>query len=150
MQYLARHLKWPALGIGSVVVIGLAIANIGATQPLNLQSVTARTLGASGWQLTQPGPLERPTIQADAARRVVLSQFPGAQVRETVLAHVYNNHVVPNLDRMVWVVSIVPAGGIHGNPPPGGAPIQGSYFLVFVDASTGQLLMATSGGEVSS
>jgi hypothetical protein len=144
-----RHWK----GFGLIVVIVLvslvAVLNIAAAQPANLQSVSSGTLGASGWQLTQPGLLEGPTVSGDAARNTVLAAFPGAQARETVLVHVYNQNVVPTLDRLVWVVSIVPLGGIHSNPPPGMPPIRGSYFLVFVDAATGKLLMTTSGGEAS-
>jgi hypothetical protein len=114
-----------------------------------LSSVSAATLGASGWQLTQPGLLETPSISATAARSTVLQEFPGAQLRETVLAHVHNDNLVPALDRLVWVASIVPQGGIQSSGPIGSAPMQGTYFLVFIDAATGRFVMATSGGEAS-
>jgi hypothetical protein len=147
---LIRYWK-ASLGIGvtSVALVLVATSNLAGTQSVALASVSAKTLGVSGWQLTQPGTMETATISREAAVQAVSSAFPGAQVREVAIAHVHNDHIVPTLDRLLWVVSILPPGGIQSKPPSGFSPTKGTYFLVFVDPATGQILMTTSGGEVA-
>jgi hypothetical protein len=122
----------------------LAKANLlGAaeTSP-SLQSVTSRTLAASGLTLSPAS--GAPTISADDAAKVALTYYSGSQVRERVLAVVHDTHIQPNLDRLCWVVSITPPGGIWSYDH----RIAGTYQLLMIDAATGKYIFGTKGGEV--
>src|SRR4051812_22241352 len=142
-----KRSQWLGLALLVCFISVAVIVNIAAEQPVVLQSVTPGTLGASGWQLSSPGLFESATVSAQSARDVALESYPGAEVREVKLVHARNDHLSPTLDRLVWVVSIVPVGGILSHGPPGAQRVQGSYFLVFVDAATRQFIVAEAGGE---
>lgn len=127
--------------------IAVSITALAAPAPPTLTTVTTQTLAASGVTLGVP---EVPaTVSRDAAIQVATAALPGSQSREVVLAQVHNDHLAPVLDRLAWVVSIMPPGGIYSSSArPGGQALQGSYLLVFVDAQTGAFIYATRGGEI--
>jgi hypothetical protein len=144
------------LSIIGLLVSLLSAATLGASrtlqahgnsQPLTLQSVTTRTLGASGVTLAPPA--GNPDVSADDASRVALQYFPGAQIRERVLARFQDRYTNPPLDTNGWIVSVVPHGGIYSaSGGLGGNRLPGTYHLLVIDAQTGQLVLGISGGEV--
>ncbi len=146
----SRHLRiLAASGLAaSTIAAGITARGFASGPSPALSSVTTRTLLADNVTLSPP--LGDPTVSRTAAATVATAAFPGAAVREEVLARVRNTHLSPPLDDSCWVVSIMPAGGIWSPSAggPGGKRMRGTYFLVFVDASTGRFIYATSGGEV--
>lgn len=107
-----------------------------------LQSVTSRTLAASG-VILQPS-AEAPMIGSDQAVSTIQNYFPNAQVRERLLARVEDTHVHPSIDGLFWVLSIVPHDGIYSFD----RRMTGTYQLVFINASTGMYTFGLSGGEI--
>jgi hypothetical protein len=120
-------------------VAGVSRATAGSVGP-ELQSVSAHRLAEDGMNLLPPN--GAPSVTAAEAQATALQRFPQSQVRERVLAVVNDSHVHPAIDRLCWIVSIVPPGGIWSY----GHHIQGTYDLLFIDAKSGQLFFGTQGG----
>lgn len=127
-----------ALG-GGLFTVRAAGSSTGPT----LSAVSAQTLAAEGIALMSPS--TSATVTESAAIETAESQFPGAQDREAVLAQVRDDHQVPALDRLCWVVSLVPPVGTESIGPPGSTPQPASYFVVFIDAQTGAFVFGTAG-----
>jgi hypothetical protein len=111
----------------------------------SLSAVSAQTLAAGG--ITLSNPTVSATVNKAAAVGVAQNQFPGAQVREAVLAQVRDDHQAPPLDRLCWIVSLVPPAGVGSVGPSGNTSSPASYLLVFIDARTGAFVFGIAGNE---
>lgn len=138
-----------AVALVAVAVVAAMHAAAGPTPPdVTLNSVDADTLAKDGIRLRPPlggAKLDR----ADAAA-LASKMFPDAAIRETLLAEFEDGHAVRPFSRRSWVVSIEPAGGIRfpsSGPAETGSklPPTGTYFLIFLDADTGDLIEGTIG-----
>lgn len=142
MGMVATSSSWGARGI-------LAVTPSGPT----LTTVSSATLAAEGVSLSAPS-TQTPAISAAQADSVAEnSVVPNATVREHILADLTDSTKPDIADRLVWVVSVMPPGGVWSVGGPGsGAPSRqpGTYMLVFVDAQTGEFLYGVSGGEIRS
>lgn len=117
----------------------------GAFVPMT--SVSSATLAANGVELLVPS--SGAAVSADQAAAVALRYYAGATVRERVLARVQDEHVHPALDRLCWVLSIVPRGGIFSASGGGhGVQLPGTFRLFIVDAESGAPLLGIAGGTV--
>lgn len=121
---------------------------------ITLNSVSSDELMARGISLAQLDSSQEAsvTVSSSAAVEDALQEYPGSSVVENVQASVTDSFV-PAVDGCVcWIVSIVPPGGIH--PVGGGpanateSPITGTYFLVFIDATSGVFRFGASGVDV--
>ena len=77
--------------------------------------------------------------------------MPGSAIRETVLADFSDTHHVPAIHALAWVISLADASGFRphpAGPARGGAVVQPSYLVVFIDAGTGEFIMAANGGRL--
>jgi hypothetical protein len=114
-----------------------------------LNSVSAATLAEAGIQLRAP--TTSAVISQAAAQQTALQAFPGTStVRETVLADFSDTDHVPAINALAWAISLtVPSGykPASAGPPPGHPGMRVSYLVVFIDATTGKFIMATSGGQ---
>ena len=105
-----------------------------------LQSVTMHRLAEDGISLGVPK--SAPTVSGNDAHATALQSFPGSQVRERVLALVTDDRVQPAIKRLCWGVSIVPPQGIWSS----NHQVQGTYDLLFIDATSGKYFFGTKGG----
>jgi hypothetical protein len=148
-RILEEEPKWAVVVI---TALGATLANCGQLRPSKpvLNSVSASTLAEAGIQLRAPS--GSAAIRQATAQQTALQAFPGTStVRETVLADLSNTHHVPAINTLVWAVSLtVPSGfcPASAGPPPGNRGMRVSYLVVFIDAATGEFIMATSGGQL--
>lgn len=83
------------------------------------------------------GTIEKPRVGETQARQAMVTApgGRGATVREVVLARVYNPNTPTLRDHLCWIFSVI--------PPHGGAVVpHDAYWLIYVDAETGKVLMA--------
>jgi hypothetical protein len=135
------------LAVGSAVGWKM-VENAGASAGTPaLTTAPAKVLANGGISLRLPARASRVSEQraAELARR----QFPGATVREEVLAQVHDQVPVPAVDCLCWAVSIMPASGIWAS---GGKPnstrLRLDYDIVLINADTGGFVEAIRGGKV--
>lgn len=105
--------------------------------PPSLNGVSAENLAL--FRITLQTPHESAAVTQEAAVHTALSHFPGSQLRDDVLAHALKPYRLPATGRLCWVVSITPPMATVSGPP-GSKEIPVRYFLVFIDAQTGQFL----------
>ncbi|TMF19158.1 MAG: hypothetical protein E6I31_14160 [Chloroflexi bacterium] len=72
-------------------------------------------------------------------------QAPGATVLQSVLAEVVEPNGEINQPRLGWVVSL-PGSLISSHGPPGSIPRRASFYLVLIDARSGQFVYGTAVG----
>jgi len=116
---------------------------------LMLNSVSATALARAGIRLQAP--TKPAAVSQDAAQRAALQAMPGSAVRETVLADFSDTHHVPAISTLAWAISLTDASGFRphpAGPARGGAVVKPSYLVVFIDAGTGEFVMATKGGRL--
>lgn len=82
--------------------------------------------------------------QAEAERDAV-TQGSGGPVLQSVLAEVILTNPNVRAPRLCWVVSL-PGSLVSSNGPPGSVPRQASFYLVLIDAHTGEFVQGTAGG----
>jgi hypothetical protein len=114
-----------------------------------LSSVSATALAKAGIQLQAP--TSAAVVSQAAAERTAVLANPGSAVSETILADFSNTHSVPAINALAWAVSLTfPSGrrAASAGPHPGHRPMEPSYLVVFIDATTGAFIMATSGGRL--
>ena len=86
-----------------------------------------------------------PMITAEQARAVAVAEGPtyDVPILQTVLVRLLDAHVIPPVDRLVWVNMIDVAGQPDPWPkPPWALPAQSLYTfeLIYVDANTGEYM----------
>ena len=77
--------------------------------------------------------------------------MPGSTVRETVLADFSDTHHVPAISMLAWAISLTDASGFRphsAGPARGRVVVKPSYLVVFIDAGTGEFIIATKGGRL--
>ena len=112
-----------------------------------LSSVSTADLANAGIQLGAP--TASATVSQAAAQQTALQQFPGSTVREAVLADFSNTDHVPAINTLAWAVSLTVPPGLTPQGPVG-PTAKFTYLVVFIDATTGQFIMSTSGGKMPS
>jgi hypothetical protein len=142
---LRRKILAASLAGALLVTTGtLARSHIVQADPatVTLQSVTADVLAGGG--LTLESPSGGPNVSREAAEKVLAPAFPGALIKEGVLATVDNPRVPGVNGCLCWVFSVVPKGGIWSVGAKG-ARIPLAYDLEFVDAHSGEWIFGTRG-----
>jgi hypothetical protein len=149
-----RHLKRIVVGALGVVMAGGAVATA-LTVPARatpeppavvLRTASASALAATGIRLTAP--TGSPAVDSAAASKAAIAQYPGSTVREVVLARVDDANSALPVHCLCWVVSLNPPDGFHfpsGGPPnhPNAAQ-KPTYWIMIIDATTGQFLEGTA------
>jgi hypothetical protein len=136
-----------------LTVVGMSKppVTLGATQPLvTIVGVSSDRLAYVGIKLLQPATGEHASIDKATARHIgAMHGGVGADtpVREVVLARVVQRN--PQLDRLCWIVSLDPSGWFKSHGPQGAPQRQATFFLVFVDAGTGEWLFSDAGDNAT-
>lgn len=131
------------LAVGAAVLVGMA-------QPASLtpEGITEKTLLASGVELRSPTVQSAAISMAEAQQAVLATEGSGATIRQAFLADATFTFAVPVSTCICWVVSLSPPGGIQANPASNTQPLAGTFFLDFIDASTGKFVLGVDGGTV--
>jgi hypothetical protein len=137
--------------VTALTVLGatLAAAATATPPPPVLSSVSATALAQAGIQLQTP--TSSALISQAAAQQTALQAFPGSTLREIALADFSDTNHAPALNALAWAVSLTPppgSGPPSVGPPPGHKGMRLAYLVVFIDASTGTFIEATSGGQL--
>lgn len=123
-----------------------SVRTLAAGDRLTLDGVPEDTLKSAGITLTRP--LASSTAKASAAdaEAVALANGPGVPLKETALGQLHDDSRVPPVDKLVWVVSLDPTSvKVPAFGPPGSPPYADTiYWLIFIDAQTGQFFYSTS------
>lgn len=133
---------WLLLGLAVLVIVGATTA---ASSAPSLATVSTKTLIASGISLENPGLFTATTIGKGQAEGLAVGRSTTTVVRESLLARVHTQLLQ---GRLCWVVSIMPAEGIWSYGPIGSKPMQGTWDIEFIDATTGEHLGGYDGGPV--
>ena len=114
--------------------------------PITLQTASASSLAAVGIHLTAP--VGSAAVSGDTAAKAAIAQYPGSTVREAVLARVDDTNSAAPVHCLCWVISLNPPDGFHfpsGGPPDSPNKDQvPSYWIMIIDANTGQFLEGTA------
>ena len=111
----------------------------------SIRAVSADRLAESGTVLLNPFPWDHPEISRSQGEQLALLQAPGGTVLQSVLAEVVETNPGTKQPRLCWVVSM-PASMISSSGPPGSTPRRANFYLVFIDAHSGQFLYGSAGG----
>ncbi len=143
----------PVLGAAAVaIIVALSLVAAGGTadpSAVTLQSVSASTLAATGMSLYQAqGTSAISAVQAENAAADAVPFLSSVQPIEAHLVQVQDAGLPSVNGRTLWVVSFPPGGfQFAGEGPVEGTGISksASYFLVFIDATTGQFVFSRAG-----
>jgi hypothetical protein len=111
----------------------------------SITSVSAERLSQHGVVLTNPFPWDQPRIGRSKAEQIAIAQAQGGTVLQSVLAEVVMTNPSLRQPRLCWVVSF-PGSLVVSNGPPGSAQSHASFYLIFIDARTGEFVQGTAGG----
>lgn len=149
------------LPVGMTVVALLAAAGTllitltggsGSQSQVALDGIPSENLAAAGVRLLEPE--DQPKIDATRAEGTAKLNVPPSatapKVKETSLVRFVNDQIHPPVDRLVWAVNFDPET-ISAVPPLGPGqydPFCGhpAYHVVFIDATTGELLTSYQRG----
>ena len=111
----------------------------------SIRAVSAERLRASGMILANPFPWDQPAIGQAQAENLAAQQGSGGPVLQSVLAEVILTNPAVKQPRLCWVVSL-PGSLISSNGPPSSPQRHASFYLVLIDAHTGEFVQGTAGG----
>ena len=133
---------------GIALVSILAFAAVRLLHPAigpSLRNVSAERLSQSGIVMLNPFPWDESEMSRAQAEQIALKQGPGGSVVQTVLAEVVLTNPSPAKPRLCWVVSL-PGSQIVSSGPPGSARRTASWYLVLIDAHSGEFIQGSAGG----
>lgn len=154
-----------ALLVGAVAGLGVAAALVlrlpsHSNQPVKpvavvdtrnsstptLTNVNEAELSLAYITLLPPDAADKPKVSSNQAAAFALKEFPfaGAEVRQVLLARVDYSGAPGSGHEFCWVVDLTPRTGriVLGGGTPGSPVPTAKWFLVFVNAVTGDLVFA--------
>jgi hypothetical protein len=139
------------LGFLVAVIAGLALAGWGVFQVLHpsvgptIKTVSAQRLSEAGVVLINPFPWDQAAVTRGGAEQAAMKLGPGGPVLQSALSEVLFTGLSAKQPRLCWVVSL--PGSLAGSHGPIGSPQRtASFYLVFIDAQTGEFIQGTAGG----
>jgi hypothetical protein len=130
------------MGVALLFILGATVASTPSPEP-TLTTVSAKRLAQSGIQLLPPD--AQPAIDKATAEQLASRRGPSGSttaIREAVLAKLLDESL--NSGKLVWVVSLDPSG-FRSHGPATATPWTATFFIVFIDAKTGQWLGSEAG-----
>lgn len=94
--------------------------------------------------LANPFPWDAAAVSQADAEKAAMKQGPGGPVLQSVLAEVILTNPAVKQPRLCWVVSL-PASLVESHGPPGSPPIRASFYIVLIDAHTGEFVEGDAG-----
>jgi hypothetical protein len=131
----------PLIGVVAWLLLQTLHPHLGPS----IKTVSAQRLEQAGIVLANPFPWDRPAVSASDAERTALIGYSGQSSLQTVLAEVFFTGTNSKQPRLCWVISL-PGSLVSSHGPPGSPHSQASFYLVFVDAQTGEFVQGTAGG----
>jgi hypothetical protein len=135
--------------VGGVFATAQPAYAVAQTHPVSSTMIRAITSGSTDRIVPVPdaAQLRRTTIGQSTAESAALGWLrrPGTRVLGTSLAYLSTPNFGPH--RLVWLVSLDPAGGMQNvaAPPGSRVVITENYCVAVVSAATGQWLMTAAG-----
>jgi hypothetical protein len=142
---LSRRLVVTLLGaaLGLIALWG-AITFLHPSIGPSIRGVSPDRLSRSGIVLINPFPWDQPLVSDAAARQIAIQQGGGGPVLQAVLSEVVLTNPSTRAPRLCWVVSL-PGSLVASNGPPGSAPIHATFYVVLIDAKTGDFVEGDAG-----
>jgi hypothetical protein len=109
-----------------------------------IKTVSAQRLSEAGVVLINPFPWDQPAVTRADAQKTALSKGPSGPVLQSVLSEVLFTGTNAKQPTLCWVVSL-PGSQITSHGPRGSAHMQATFYLVFIDARTGEFLQGVAG-----
>ena len=137
-----------AIGLGACL---LALVTGGVVEILNptigpsIRAVSADRLRQDGLLLANPFPWDHSDISQSDAEKEAIKQGPGGPVLQSVLAEVILTNPTTRPPRLCWVVSL-PGSLVTSNGPPDSPQVHANFYLILIDAHTGEFVEGTAGG----
>jgi hypothetical protein len=110
-----------------------------------VRGVSAERLSQSGIVLLNPFPWDPPKVTQAQAEQIVLNQSCGGTVLQTVLAEVVLTNSSWTKPRLCWVVSM-PGSLILSSGSPGSRQQTAKWYLILIDAHSGEFVQGSAGG----
>jgi hypothetical protein len=111
----------------------------------SLRNVSVDRLSQSGIVMLNPFPWDEPEVSRAQAEQIALKQGPGGNIVQTVLAEVVLTNPSTAKPRLCWVVSL-PGSQIVSHGPPGSERRTANWYLILVDAHSGEFIQGSAGG----
>lgn len=124
-----------------VAVVRLLHPAIGPSVP----GVSAERLSQSGIVMLNPFPWDPPQLTKGQAEQLALKQAPGGTVLQSVLAEVILTNPSSTTPRLCWVVSL-PGSLIMSHGPPGSRQRTANWYVILIDAHSGEFVQGSAGG----
>ena len=140
-----RLAAFAAVGVIAVAVLWGILQIARPVLGPSIRAVSADRLRQGGIVLVNPFPWDQAAVTQSEAEREAVKQGPGGPVQQSVLAEVVLTNPNVRAPRLCWVVSL-PASLVSSNGPPGSTPRQASFYLILIDAHTGEFVQGTAGG----
>jgi hypothetical protein len=134
-----------AIGVLALVVIWGVLQIARPAFGPSIRAVSADRLRQGGIVLVNPFPWDQPGVSEAEAERDAVKQGPGGPVLQSVLAEVVLTNPSVTAPRLCWVVSL-PGSLVSSNGPPGSPQRHASFYLVLIDAHSGEFVEGTAGG----
>lgn len=135
-----------AATIIGVTALAIVLTMAAAPADPTLRDVSPIRLAHNGVHLHSPAGTPAVAIAKKTAEHLgAMRGGLGAStpVREAILAQVVQD--TPAMDRLCWVVSLDPTGWFHSHGPKGRPTLPATFFIVYIDAQSGQWLGSDAG-----
>jgi hypothetical protein len=136
------------IGISLCLAVALIAGFIRVFKPTlgpSIRAVSADRLREDGIVLLNPFPWDQPTISQSQAETIGIKQGPGGPVLQSQLAEVILTNPSTRAPRLCWIVSL-PGSLVTSHGPAGSPQRHASFYLVLVDARSGEFIEGTAGG----
>jgi len=133
-----------AVGLGAILVMAAVHLLHPAIGP-SVPGVSAERLSQSGIVMLNPFPWDPPQITKSQAEQLALKQAPGGTILQTVLAEVVLTNPSSTKPRLCWVVSL-PGSLILSHGPPGSPQRTANWYVILIDAHSGEFVQGSAGG----
>ncbi len=133
-----------AVGLGAILVIAAVLLLHPAIGP-SVPGVSAERLSQSGIVMLNPFPWDPPQITKSQAEQLALKQAPGGTILQTVLAEVVLTNPSSTKPRLCWVMSM-PGSLIMSNGPAGSPQRTANWYIILIDAHSGEFVRGSAGG----
>ena len=133
-----------AVGLGAILVIAAVRLLHPAIGP-SLTGVSAERLSQSGIVTLNPFPWDPPQITKGQAEQLALKQAPGGTILQAVLAEVVLTNPSGTKPRLCWLVSM-PGSLIMSHGPPGSPRRTANWYVILIDAHSGEFIQGSAGG----
>ncbi len=129
----------------AAVLVFAAVRSLHPAIGPSVRGVSAERLSQSGIVMLNAFPWDSPQITQGQADQIALKQAPGGTVLQTILAEVVLTNPSSSKPRLWWVMSM-PGSLILSHGPPGSRQRTANWYLILIDAHSGEFIQGSPGG----